>query len=97
MIDTGLNGRVVLITGANHRIGAATARAFAAQGAAVFLQYLCVPPEGQGGSGGETAPPGEALYRSRRLISAGVRPRPGARQQRRPLGTRHIRANGLGL
>src|SRR3989304_3178619 len=70
MIDTGLNGRVVLLTGLNHGIGAATARAFAAQGAAVFLQYLRVPTEGQGGSGGETAPPGEALYRSRRLISA---------------------------
>ena len=33
MIDTGLEDRVVLITGGNHGIGAATARAFAVQGA----------------------------------------------------------------
>lgn len=40
MIDTGLSGKVVLVTGANHGIGAATARAFAAEGAAVFIHYL---------------------------------------------------------
>jgi 3-oxoacyl-[acyl-carrier protein] reductase len=36
---TSLEGQVVLITGANHGIGAATARAFTAQGASVFLTY----------------------------------------------------------
>ena len=42
MLETGLDGKVVLITGANspYGIGAAAARAFAAQGAAVFITYL---------------------------------------------------------
>lgn len=42
MIDPGLKDKTVLVTGGNnpHGIGAATARAFAAQGAAVFLHYL---------------------------------------------------------
>jgi len=42
MIDPGLRGKVVVVTGANNPfgIGAATARAFAAQGARVFVSYL---------------------------------------------------------
>jgi 3-oxoacyl-[acyl-carrier protein] reductase len=42
MIDPELKEKVVLITGANnpHGIGAGMARAFAAQGAKVFLHYL---------------------------------------------------------
>ncbi|MBU0494316.1 MAG: SDR family NAD(P)-dependent oxidoreductase, partial [Chloroflexi bacterium] len=47
MIDPGLEGKTVLITGANNPfgIGAGTARAFAAQGAKVFLTYLRELPE----------------------------------------------------
>lgn len=37
MIDPGLDKKVVLVTGANHGIGAATARLFAAHGSRVFV------------------------------------------------------------
>jgi NAD(P)-dependent dehydrogenase (short-subunit alcohol dehydrogenase family) len=42
MIDTGLKNKVVLITGVNnpHGIGAATAKAFTAEGARVSVTYL---------------------------------------------------------
>lgn len=40
MIDTGLNGAVVLVTGGASGIGAAVSRAFAEQGARVAVHYL---------------------------------------------------------
>ena len=43
MIDPRLTNKVVLITGANHGIGAATARAFAGQGTKVFVTYYREP------------------------------------------------------
>jgi len=40
MAETQLKDKVVLITGANHGIGAATGKAFAAEGAAVAIHFL---------------------------------------------------------
>ncbi|OGO52423.1 MAG: hypothetical protein A2148_05890 [Chloroflexi bacterium RBG_16_68_14] len=67
MTDTGLRGKVVLVTGANHGIGAATARAFAAEEAAVFIHYLRIPPDA---ASGDPSAPGEALYATQRAKSA---------------------------
>ena len=40
MKDSGLRGRVALVTGANHGIGAATARGLASAGCDVFIHFL---------------------------------------------------------
>lgn len=44
-MDTGLTDRVAVVTGANHGIGAATAKLLASEGTKVFITYLCRPPE----------------------------------------------------
>jgi 3-oxoacyl-[acyl-carrier protein] reductase len=74
VIDPGLDGKVVLVTGANSplSIGAAIAEAFAGQGAAVFITYLRQSPEGYGVSAEAVASatsPGDALYRARNADS----------------------------
>ncbi|MFO8036700.1 MAG: SDR family oxidoreductase [Anaerolineales bacterium] len=68
MIDPGLEGKTILITGANNPfgIGAETARAFTAQGSSVFLSYLRERPEIYGVSeeaAKEATTPSEAFGR----------------------------------
>jgi 3-oxoacyl-[acyl-carrier protein] reductase len=73
MTRTGMEGRVALVTGANHGIGAATARALAAAGAAVFLSYLRGPlyeAEEPPAEEDQLAAPGPALYRARQAQTA---------------------------
>ena len=65
MIDTGLNGKTVIVTGANHGIGAAIAIAFVREGAQVLITYLRQSPElyGETQSNVESATtPGRAYY-----------------------------------
>jgi 3-oxoacyl-[acyl-carrier protein] reductase len=69
VLDPGLTGKVVLVTGANNPagIGASIAEAFAAQGAGVFITYLRQAPQAFGVDAGEAAAatvPGEAFYRA---------------------------------
>ena len=70
MIETGLRDKVVLVTGANHGIGAATAAAFALQGARVLVHYLRVPATPEEAGAAEATEPGEALYRARQAQPA---------------------------
>lgn len=45
VIDPGLSGKVVLVTGANHGIGASIARAFGKLGASALVHFLSFPTE----------------------------------------------------
>lgn len=66
MMDIGLKDKVVVVTGGNNPlgIGAATAKAFAAQGAAVFVHYFRQLGKIESGAAATSKPeiPGEALY-----------------------------------
>jgi 3-oxoacyl-[acyl-carrier protein] reductase len=66
MLDTGLAGKVAIVTGANHGIGAAIAAAFAHQGAKVLIHYYRAGAEAYGELSEEdankTTVPGRAYY-----------------------------------
>ena len=68
MLDTGLRGKVVLVTGCNnpYGIGAATAKALATEGAAVFVTYLSQPFEVKE----PVQTLGEMFYRVQQALSA---------------------------
>ena len=76
MLETGLDGKVALITGANspYGIGAAAARAFAAQGAAVFITYLRqridLSPQAAEEAPNAAGGPGEAFYYAAQQLTA---------------------------
>ncbi len=73
MIDPQLENKVVLITGANHGIGAATAKAFASQGAKVFITYYrdaCPYSERELEKAQKTGVGGDVLYRAMQQKSA---------------------------
>jgi len=65
MIKTGLDGKTIIVTGANHGIGAAVANAFAREGARVFVTYLRQSPELYGETNAtieQATVPGRAYY-----------------------------------
>jgi 3-oxoacyl-[acyl-carrier protein] reductase len=75
MTVSGLHNKIVLITGANNPlgIGAATARAFARQGATIGLTYLRITPESRGLNASEVAQattPSLSFYHALRTKSA---------------------------
>jgi len=73
MIDPQLKDKIVLISGANHGIGAATAEAFASQGAKVFITFYrnsCQYSEDELKSAEEVGVGGDVLYCAKQQKSA---------------------------
>ena len=73
MINPQLKDKVVLITGANHGIGAATARVFAKQGAKVFISYFraeCSLSESELAVAKAAGVGGAGLYRANQQVTA---------------------------
>jgi 3-oxoacyl-[acyl-carrier protein] reductase len=70
MVETGLEGKVAVVTGANHGVGAATARALAAQKAAVFVTYLRLPKDAGVSEAAEAGVPGQGFYCARQAMTA---------------------------
>lgn len=72
MLDPELKEKVVLVTGANnpYGIGAAVARAFAAQGAKVFLHYFRQHNSSSTQTPGALNAPGMSFYKLQQTISA---------------------------
>ena len=67
MIDPQLDARVALVTGANHGIGAATAKALASEGVNVFISYFvpdCDYSEKELARAWEAGVGGDQLYRA---------------------------------
>ena len=70
MSHTQLEARVAVVTGANHGIGAATAKALAREGLSVFIQYLRLGKPAAERGEPEPTVPGRPMYLERWTVSA---------------------------
>jgi 3-oxoacyl-[acyl-carrier protein] reductase len=70
MSYTQLKGKVAVVTGANHGIGAATANALAREGVSVFIQYLRLGKPAVERGEPEPTEPGWPMYLERWTLSA---------------------------